>query len=347
MFDAGGSVADATIAGLLCEGVASPQSTGLGGGFVLTIYIKESNRVETLVARDVAPLAATENMFVNTTVTGGKAVSVPGELKGYWELHQRYGKLQWSQLFDPVIELCRKGHIVSPYLGRILQNNRKTIQASPTLAEIYIDPKTSDVYRIGDKVKRTKLAETLAIIQSEGVSAMYNNGSIARMIVEDIQAAGGIVTVEDLTKYNVRWEQPITVPLKNNKTLHTLPLPGSGALLTFILNTLKGHLPRDESVKSLHRIAEAFKFAYAERTKLGDVKFVESVAKVVANLTDYRFAEEIRKKINDLRTYDDVRYYGANFSVENDHGTSHINIIGPNGDAIAATATINNLYELL
>lgn len=343
MFDAGGSVADATIAGLLCEGVACPQSTGLSGGFVLTIYIKESNHVETLIARDVAPLAATEDMFVNTTVTGGKAVSVPGELKGYWELHQRYGKLQWSELFDPVIELCRKGHVVSPYLGRILQKNRRTIQASPTLAEVYIDPKTNDVYRIGDKIKRTKLAETLAIIQSEGVSAMYNNGSIARMLVEDIQSAGGIVTVEDLMNYNVRWEQPISVSLKDNKTLHTLSLPGSGALVTFILNTLIDHLPHHESVKSLHRIAEAFKFAYAERTKLGDVKFVESVAKVVENLTDYRFAEEIRKKINDLRTYDDVRYYGANFSVEDDHGTAHINIIGPNGDAIAATASINGV----
>lgn len=343
MFDAGGSVADAAIAGLLCEGVASPQSTGLSGGFFLTIYIKETNQVETLIARDVAPLAATEDMFVNTTVTGGKAISVPGELKGFWELHKRYGKLNWSQLFDPVIDLCRRGHIVSPYLGRILKNNRKAIHASPTLAEVFVDPNTNDVYRIGDTIKRTKLAETLQIIQSEGVSAMYDNGTIAQMFVQDIQAAGGIITVEDLMKYNVRWEQPITVPLKDNKTLHTIPLPGSGALLTYILNILNEYLPPEENTKSLHRMAEAFKFAYAERTKLGDAKFVESVVKVVENLTNYQFAMEIRKKINDFRTYDDVRYYGANFSIENDHGTSHINIIGPNGDAIAATGSINNM----
>lgn len=83
MLDAGGSVADAAIAGLLCEGVASPQSTGLGGGFVMTIYSKQTNHVETLIARDVAPLAATEDMFENATVTGGRAISVPGELKGF------------------------------------------------------------------------------------------------------------------------------------------------------------------------------------------------------------------------------------------------------------------------
>lgn len=342
----GGSVADATITGLLCEGVASPQSTGLGGGFVLTIYNKAKNHVETLIARDVAPLAATENMFANTTVTGAKAISVPGELKGYWELHQRYGKLKWSQLFDPIIDLCRKGHVVSRYLANILINNRKTIRASPTLSAIYINPKTNEPYRIGDVIKRNKLADTLEIIKWEGVDAMYNNGTLAKMLVEDIQAAGGIITVDDLMAFNVRWEKPITIPLKDRRTLHTLPLPGSGALLTYILNILNEYLPRKESALSLHRIAESFKFAYAQRTKLGDVKFVENVAKVVENLTDYQFAMATRRKINDFMTSNDVRYYGANFTAENDRGTSHINIIGPNGDAIAATGSINNVYDL-
>lgn len=259
-------------------------------------------------------------------------------------MHQRYGKLNWSQLFDPVIELCRKGHIVSTYLGHILKKHRDEIRASPTLARIYIDPKTNEVYQTGDFIKRNRLADTLEVIKVEGVGALYNNGSIARMFVEDIRAAGGIVTVADLMQYNVRWEKPITLSLKGQRKLHTLALPGSGALVTFIMNVLNEHLPPEESVLSLHRIAEAFKFAYAERTKLGDVKFVESVAKVVENLTDYGFAVERRNKINDRRTYDDVRYYGANFSIESDHGTTHINIIAPNGDAIAATASINNMY---
>ncbi|XP_031627923.1 scoloptoxin SSD14-like isoform X2 [Contarinia nasturtii] len=340
----GGSVADAAIVALLCEGVASPQSTGLGGGFVMTIFRKQENKVETLIARDVAPLAATEDMFVNTTVTGGKAVAVPGELKGYWELHQKYGKLDWSVLFDPVIELCRKGHQVSPYLSRILESKKHVILASPTLSEVYIDPKTNDVYRKGEFVKRSKLADTLEIIKKEGVDAIYNNGSVGRTMVEDIQHNGGIVTIEDLKQYNVRWEEPISIGLKDNKTLHGITLPGSGALVAFIMNVLNDYLPQEESITSMQRITEALKFAYAERTKLGDGHFVEDALKVVQNLTDSKFAAEIRQKIEDFKTYEDYKHYGASFSSKEDSGTAHINIIASNGDAISATGTINTLF---
>lgn len=339
----GGSVADAAIAALLCEGVTCPQSTGLGGGFVMTIYIKETNKVETLIARDVAPLAATEDMFVNSTVTGGKAVAVPGELMGYWELHQKYGKLNWSSLFDPTIELCRKGHVVSPYLANILKRNKKIVVGSPTLAEVYIDPSTNDVYQEGDLIKRNKLANTLEILKVEGADAIYKNGSVGRSLVEDIQNVGGIITIEDLMQYKVRWEKPISAKLKGNKTLHTISLPGSGAMVSFIMNVLNDYLPREESVLSLQRIVESFKFAYAQRTELGDGEFVENALKVVQNLTDTKFAMEIREKINDFKTYQDYAHYGANFSSRTDHGTANINILAPNGDAISVTGTINTL----
>lgn len=339
----GGSAADAAIVALLCEGVASPQSTGLGGGFVMTIFIKETNQVETLIARDVAPLSATEKMFVNKNVTGGIAVAVPGELKGYWELHQKYGILKWSQLFEPVIQLCRNGHIVSPYLAGILSKRKDVVLASPTLSAVFINPKTNDVYKAGDLLKRTKLADTLQIISDKGVNTMYNNGTVAQWIVQDIQDAGGIVTIEDLMKYKVRWEKSVSISLNDDKTLHSLSLPGSGALITFILNVLNDYLPREESPLAMQRIAEAFKFAYAKRTELGDGEFVESALEVVQNLTDSKFAMEIRAKINDFQTSQDYEYYGANFSARNDHGTAHINIIAPNGDAIAATGTINTL----
>lgn len=343
IFEKGGSAADAAISTLLCEGIASPQSTGLGGGFVMTIYSKEKNQVETLIARDVAPLAATENMFVNSTVTGGKAIAVPGELKGYWELHQRYGKLKWSELFDPVIELCRKGHVVSPYLANILQKFKQSVISSPTLVQIYVNPKTNDVVRAGDVVKRNKLADTLEILKNEGANSMYNNGTIAKLIVQDIQKVGGIITVEDLMQYKVRWEAPMSVSLKNNKTLYSVPLPASGGLVTFIMNVLNEYLPAEQSITSIQRIAEAMKFAYAKRSELGDSRFVESVLKVVQSLTDYNFAMEIRKKISDVRTHNDTKYYGAQFLSQFDQGTSNINIIAPNGDAIAATGTINTL----
>uniref|UniRef100_A0A182MLF2 Gamma-glutamyltransferase n=1 Tax=Anopheles culicifacies TaxID=139723 RepID=A0A182MLF2_9DIPT len=91
MLDQGGSAADAAIATLFCEGVSIPQSMGIGGGFVLTIYNKASGIVESLDSREVAPEAGTKNMYVGNgkaAIEGGLSIAVPGEVKGYWELHQ-------------------------------------------------------------------------------------------------------------------------------------------------------------------------------------------------------------------------------------------------------------------
>lgn len=205
VLDEDGSAADAAIAALFCEGIACPQSMGLGGGFLLTIYTKATGKAETLIARETAPSLATQDMFVNDSsaaISGGLAIAVPGELKGYWELHQKYGKLDWARLVQPTIDLCRKGHTVSAYLHRILMGQEAKILDTPSLKEIYINPATGKVWAQGDTVKRLKLADTLEIIQKEGVNAIYGrNGTILPMLLKDIRDFGGILTEDDFLDY--------------------------------------------------------------------------------------------------------------------------------------------------
>lgn len=202
--DAGGNVADVAVATIICEGITCPQSSGLGGGFLLTIYIKESGTIETLNAREVAPKLANSTMYVNDSAgseRGGKAVAVPGELKGLWELHQKYGSLSWDKLIEPNIQLAREGHVVSPYLANIFANNENALLAEPSLREIYIDPSTNRTYRLNEKIKRLKLAETLEVIAREGVDSIYGGGSLAKGLVDDIRSRGGIITEDDLLDY--------------------------------------------------------------------------------------------------------------------------------------------------
>lgn len=277
----GGSAADAAIAALICEGVTCPQSTGLGGGFVLTIFTKATGKVETLIARDVAPLAATRDMFGNaTTVSGGKSITVPTELKGYWELHKKYGKLPWARLFKPTIDLCRNGHVVSGYLERILKRKEDVVIAT-SLSNIYINPKTNKIYQKGEYIKRLELANTLELIAKEGADTLYNNGTLAQNLVRDIQENGGIITVDDFSKYEVRWEDALSAKLKDNKTLYTISAPGSGPLIVFMMNILNDYLPHGKSVESFVRIAEVFKYAYARRSRLADPKYVAEVIEVI------------------------------------------------------------------
>lgn len=254
----------------------------------MTIYSKEKGTMETLIARDVAPLAAHETMYGNaTSVTGGLSIAVPGELKGYWELHKKYGKLPWARLFQPTVDLCREGHVVSDYLERILTRNEATVRASPSLAEIYINPQTNAVYRVGDRVKRLQLANTLELIAKEGIDPIYNNGTLAQQIVKEIKEHGGIITVEDFMQYEVRWETPVTAKLTKGRTMHSHSLPGSGAMIAFMVNVLHGHLPQGNSPQSFIRLAEAMKYAYAQRTQLADPRFVSSALEVIDREIDF------------------------------------------------------------
>lgn len=275
-----GTAADAAIATLFCEGISCPQSMGLGGGFFLTIYTKETGKTESLMARETAPKAAHQDMFVGAdTVSGAKAIAVPGELKGYWELHQKYGRLPWSELVQPSIELCRNGHVVTGYLFRILTTRQELIKSIPSLAEIYVNPITGNVWEQGDIIRRPKLAETLEIISREGADTLYNNGTIAQLLMHDLQELGSIITYADLLEYKVRWQQPEISKLLDNQTMYTSPLPGSGILVTYMMNILDGFLP-DKSVTAFHRITEAFKFAYAKRSELGDATFLPGIESV-------------------------------------------------------------------
>lgn len=134
-FRKGGSVADAAIIALSLQGLTSPQSLGIGGGFLLMYYDRGNTEVHVLNAREYSPSSTTREMFKNTKspAWGGLASAVPGELCGYWELHKRFGKLPWSSLFEPAIRLCRDGIPVTKITGEMLIKMRTLIMNSPTL----------------------------------------------------------------------------------------------------------------------------------------------------------------------------------------------------------------------
>lgn len=122
----GGSAVDAAITSALCQGLTVPQSSGLGGGFIATVYIKETGSIETINSREVAPLRAFKDMYESDIASreGGLAVAVPTELKGLHELHKKYGKLKWAEVVQPVIDVAENGYKVTQYLASIFESYR-------------------------------------------------------------------------------------------------------------------------------------------------------------------------------------------------------------------------------
>lgn len=254
---------------------------GIGGGFLLTIYTKSSNTSETLNARETAPAAATENMFVNVSqVTGPLSVGIPSEIKGYWELHKKYGSLPWKTIFQPSIDLCRNGFSISWFLAKIMQKHEASVRNSAGLTHLLINPKTNMLRQEGEIIKRPELAKTLELIANGGADEFYS-GTIAKSLVRELQSIGGIITEKDMQDYDIRWEPSLQANIFKDHTLHSTPLPGSGNILIMILNILNGYLPAEESPLYHHRIVESLKFGFAKRTELADPYFVPEAKAVI------------------------------------------------------------------
>ncbi|KAI4499426.1 hypothetical protein M0802_005322 [Mischocyttarus mexicanus] len=340
-----GSAVDAAIAALLCEGVASLHSMGLGGGFLMTIWDAENGTAAYLDARETAPAKANKTMFdgnPNSSMYGGLAVAVPGELRGYWEAHKKYGKLKWHELFDPTIKLCLVGSVINDYLYAYLINKESKIKEESTLAEILIDPATGRPWKVGERIKRPILAETLRLIAKYGPDVFYN-GTLTDKMVAEIKSFDGIITREDFVTYSVRWRKPIEINIDNNLTVYTAPPPGSGVILAFIINVLQGIVPTDNQNVMWHRIVEAFKWAYARRTELGDPEFV-NIESLLTNLTSSDYSKAIRNEIKDHETSNDPKHYGAVTATTTDSGTAHVSVLAPDGSAVSVTSTINQVF---
>lgn len=129
--------------------------------------------------------------------------------------------------------------------------------------------------------------------------------------------------------------------------LYTTPLPSSGALLAFILNVMSDMYTKDENIY-WQRVIETYKHAYGQRTNLGDLEnepeMYDTIKETFDKLISQDFANEIRNFIYDDKTFEDMNYYGANFTIEEDHGTANMAVLAENGDAVTITSTVNNYF---
>ena len=342
----GGNAFDAMVATELALAVAYPYAGNIGGGGFM-VYRKNDGEIGALDYREKAPLAASKDMYLDAdknvikgkSTLGSMAVGIPGTVAGVFETHRKFGSLPMKDILQPVIALAKRGVIVTKkqatriksYQARFLSVNKDSILFNKNWKE-------------NDTIKYNALAATLTRIQKNGSDEFYK-GETAKKLVAFIQANGGIMTLEDLTKYEAKWRTPITFKYDDLKVISMSPPSSGGICLAQIMNGIEnydldkyGH----NSVKTIQIITEAERRAYADRSFfLGDPDFVKIpietlISKAYVNGRMDNFSFEKATKSSAIS-------HGNIEIVESDE-TTHYSIIDQFGNAISATTTINAGY---
>ncbi|XP_074055845.1 glutathione hydrolase 5 proenzyme isoform X1 [Macrotis lagotis] len=347
-----GSPVDAAIAALLCTAVINPQSMGLGGGVIFTIYNASTGEVEVINARESTPKAVPRNLLERCEKeelgNGPHWIGVPGELRGYQLAHQRHGRLPWAQLLRPTIGLLREGLRVPRVLSLFLNSSLAQLIKRSSLSQLFFSGQ--EPLAEGDPLAWPALARTLDTLAERGPGELYEGG-LAKDLLEDLTQQGSILTAEDLAGYQAQVVKPLVLDLGSH-TLYSPPPPAGGALLGFILNVLRGfHFSKDALVQlqgkvdTYHQVLETLKFANGLKWKLRDPQSYPEAQDVYLDL----LTEELARKVRGLISLKEVHppdYYNLSLSSRGgqEAGTSHVAVLGPDGSAVSATSTINTPF---
>lgn len=345
----GGNAVDAAVATAFAMAVTWPTAGNIGGGGFL-IYHGADGEATAFDFREKAPLASTKTMYLdedgnirdNSNHASILATGVPGTVAGLELAHKRFGSLEWEVLLQPAIDLARDGMPISWGLSDSFKRLNNYWEMYPSSAKIFLKEDGS-FYEPGDTWKQPDLAATLERIQANGKDGFYK-GETARMTADFMSANGGIITLEDLAKYEAKERAPIRGTYRGYEIV-SMPPPSSGGVgLVQMLNILEGFDLKDighNSALYLHLLTESMRRAYADRANfLGDTDFNEDVP--VAVLTSKEHAEKQRATISlDTASESDPARFAQIY--ESDE-TTHFSVVDGKGNMVSLTYTLENGY---
>jgi gamma-glutamyltranspeptidase/glutathione hydrolase len=344
----GGNAVDAAIATGFALAVTFPSAGNIGGGGFMVVRLKDGTTAA-LDYREFAPTRASRDMYLGPdgnvvaglSTVGRKAAGVPGTVAGFWEAHQKYGRLAWPELVEPAIRLAREGFRVSENMARSLRANANFRRFADSWRIFCRD---GNFYQEGETLVQEDLAKTLERIRDHGRDGFYK-GETARLLVEDAARNDGLFTQQDLDIYRPVWREPVKGTYRGYDIV-TMPPPSSGGTaLVEMLNILEQHdvaAMEPGSARYVHLLVEAMKRAFADRAQhMGDPDFVRVP---VAALTAKSYALGLNKTISLERATPSTQIKAGVFPPNEGTNTTHFSVVDREGNAVANTYTLNTGY---
>ncbi len=339
----GGNAFDAMVATELALAVAYPFAGNIGGGGFM-VYRKNDGEIGALDYREKAPMAASKNMYLDSignvipkkSTEGALAVGVPGTVAGMFAVHKKMGSLPIETIMAPVIKLANKGVVVTKKQEKRIKHYQDVFKTVNKDSMLFMAN-----WKQNDTIKYTALAKTLTTIMQNGRDGFYK-GENAKVLVNFLQANGGIITEEDLANYEAKWRTPVTFNYDDLKIISMSPPSSGGICLSQIMTMIEPydlHKYGHNSLKSIQVITEAERRAYADRSfYLGDPDFVSVPRKELTSTTYLK--NRMSSFSFDKATLSSDMSHGNVEIIESDE-TTHYSIIDQFGNSISATTTLN------
>ena len=342
----GGNAFDAMMATELALAVAYPYAGNIGGGGFM-VYRKSNGEIGALDYREKAPLAATRDMYLDNdgniikgkSTVGASAVGVPGTIAGVFKAQEKLGLLSVKEILSPVIELAKKGVVVTKKQEDRINKFKKAFETVNRQKILFLRD-----WKEGDVIKYSALANTLERISEYGRDEFYK-GKTAKILAKFIQDNGGIITEKDLAKYEAKWRIPTTFQYDDLKVISMSPPSSGGICLAQIMNSIESYdLPTygHNSVKTMQIITEAERRAYADRSHfLGDPDFVSIPTDTLLSKT---YSKERMRNFSFKKPTlsEDVSH--GNIEIIESNETTHYSIVDQYGNAVSVTTTLNGGY---
>jgi len=344
ILDAGGNAFDAAVAVTAALGVVEPFSSGIGGGGFWLLHRAADGRQMFLDGRERAPLAATEDMFLDdrgeltpASMEGPLSAGIPGVPAALAHLSEGYGRLPLARSLMPAIRLAREGFPVSARYRRLAALRLPLLRRYHATATLFL--KDGELPPIGHVIRQPDLARTLERMAEQGAAGFYQ-GETADLLVTAVRASGGLWRHADLASYQVKEREPVVGYYAGARIVSAPPPSSGGVALVAMLNML-GHfdLTGLDRVDRAHLLVESMRRAYRDRAEhLGDPDYWPVP---IAELTGARHAAMMVRSIDPEAATPSDSLPSAVPPGTGSADTTHFSILDREGNRVAATVTIN------
>lgn len=350
----GGNAIDAAVAMGFAIGVCEPFTNGIGGGGFMTIYMAETGETTFLNFRETAPAASDVSQYYDedgnfidgSSSSGGLAVGVPGDVAGLLYALEKWGTMDRETVIRPAYNLADQGWTATSYYSTAVDwgyGNMVTESGEITpMGKVFLDQETGLTPVVGSVVTNKDYAKTLQLIIEKGRDGFYT-GEVAQAIVDSVQAAGGVMTMEDLANYQPYETEPVSGNYKGYEIISSASPSSGGACFIQMCNILENFpVYEKDSVEQIHLLSEIHKLVYADRAEyMADAMFTDVP---LTGLTSKEYAAKLAEKIDMEKaqtfTADDPWSYNDAWDAEGDNTNGYV-VVDEYGNMVAVTRTVN------